>query len=149
VDVLFSVLIENGNVTSVFAFSSDGKHVGYIADQDADEVFELYSVDLATPGISFRLNGALVTDGDVCRFKFSPDSTRVGYGTSRSRPDGTTREPITLTASQPVGSRPNHPSPTVCHVVRGSIKPPQKSSSARTSITPPRRPVDHRCGGRG
>lgn len=72
-------LVQDGNVTNVFAFSPDGNTVAYVADQLEDGVFELFSVDPAIPETASKLNGPLVQDGDVCRFRFSPDSTRVAY----------------------------------------------------------------------
>ena len=64
---------------SWFAFSPDSATVGYVADQDTDEVQELYAASIATPGVTHKLNGTLTSEGDVCRFEFSPDSTRVAY----------------------------------------------------------------------
>ena len=51
----------------------------YRADQDINEVFELYSVPVAG-GTPAKLSGALVTNGDVSSdFAISPDSSRVIY----------------------------------------------------------------------
>jgi Tol biopolymer transport system component len=52
----------------------------YRADQDADDVFELYLVSAASPGISVKLSGPLVTGGWVrSGFDFSPDGNKVVY----------------------------------------------------------------------
>lgn len=61
-------------------FSPNGARVLYHADQNADEVFEIFSVP-SGGGTSVRLNGPLVTFGDVkaAGLQFSPDSTRVLY----------------------------------------------------------------------
>lgn len=72
-------LVSGGNVFTGFAFSPDGSTVGYVSDQDTDEMLELYAVSVATPGVSQKLNGPLIPEGDVCRFEFSPDSSRVAY----------------------------------------------------------------------
>jgi Tol biopolymer transport system component len=72
-------LTAGGNVYTAFGFSPDSARIAYIADQDADEVLELYAVNVAAPGTSSKLNGTLVPNGDVCQFTFSPDSTRVAY----------------------------------------------------------------------
>jgi Tol biopolymer transport system component len=73
-------LVPGGNTLAVFAFDSDGSRVLYAADQDTDEVFELYLVETATPGTSTRLNEDLAAGGDVgFDFGFSPDGTRVVY----------------------------------------------------------------------
>jgi Tol biopolymer transport system component len=67
------------DVYDEFKFSPDGQQIGYVADQDADDVLELYTVAVSNPGTSVKLNGAMVTGGDICRFHFAPDSTRVAY----------------------------------------------------------------------
>jgi Tol biopolymer transport system component len=72
-------LVAGGAVYSSFEFSPDSQTIAYIADQDTDQVLELYSVPVSTPGNSDRLNGNLVAEGDVCRFEWSPDSARVAY----------------------------------------------------------------------
>jgi Tol biopolymer transport system component len=81
-----------GNNQDVATFSGrlspDGRRVIYRADQDIDDVNELYSVP-STGGASVKLNGALVAGGDVRGFdlsgdffadaEFSPDGSRVMY----------------------------------------------------------------------
>ncbi len=76
---LNSPLIAGGTV-SFFHISPDSSRVVYLADQDTDNVSELYSVPL-TGGLPTKLNGALVTGGDVqcCNFSISADSARVAY----------------------------------------------------------------------
>ncbi len=83
-------LVEKGDVSpaftvdwnSTFQISPDGSRVVYLADQDTDEIFELYSVPIGG-GPSVKLNGTLVTGGSInlgwSRFKISPDSSRVVY----------------------------------------------------------------------
>ena len=51
----------------------------YIADQDQNDVFELYLVSLATPGVSTKLNPALVAGGNVVEFAVTPDNSAVVY----------------------------------------------------------------------
>jgi hypothetical protein len=59
--------------------SPDGEVVVYRADQDQDEVFELYSVPRQGGGTS-RISGPLASGGDVqADFEISPDSSRVVY----------------------------------------------------------------------
>jgi Tol biopolymer transport system component len=72
-------LVDGGDVVAAFEFSPDGSTIVYIADQDVDEVMELFAVSLDALGTSVKLNGALMDGGDVCRFEVSPDSTRVAY----------------------------------------------------------------------
>ncbi len=97
---LNGALTPGGNVlllqSSAFLVSPDGSTVVYAADQDADEVFELFSVPI-TGGASTRLNGSLVSGGDITRFFISPDSAWVVY-----RADETTDEVFEL-HSVPIG----------------------------------------------
>jgi Tol biopolymer transport system component len=72
-------LVSGGNVYTSFSFSPDSATVGYVADQETDDKLELYSVAVATPGTTHKLNGAIIPEGDVCRFEWSPDSKRVAY----------------------------------------------------------------------
>lgn len=72
-------------IGSPFAISPDGARVVYIADQDVDEVYELYSVPIGG-GTAVKLNGPLVAGGDVgsddpsfVSFAISADSGRVVY----------------------------------------------------------------------
>ena len=68
-----------GDVTSDFLISPDSSRVIYRADQQTDDVFELYSVPLGG-GTVTKLNDPLVAGGDVMSgFLISPDSKRVIY----------------------------------------------------------------------
>ncbi|RMH18792.1 MAG: choice-of-anchor D domain-containing protein [Acidobacteria bacterium] len=101
---LFSVPIDGGRVTQLnpllaggrgdvrgdvphpFLISPDSTRVVYLADQEADEVVELYSVAIDGGG-RVKLNPTPVAEGDVRgadpkaveAFLISPDSTRVVY----------------------------------------------------------------------
>src|SRR5688572_13076459 len=55
----------------------DGRHVVYLADQDEEEVVELYSVPLDPSGPAVKLNDPLTGRGMVRRFQISPDGQRV------------------------------------------------------------------------
>jgi CSLREA domain-containing protein len=67
------------NPDGSFALSPDGQFAVYIADQNTDDIEELYSVEIAT-GTVTRLNDPLVSlSSDVKRFQITPDSTRVVY----------------------------------------------------------------------
>ncbi len=72
-------LVLNGDVReNSLAFSPEGSRVLYMADQEADEVLELFMVDSAG-GESLKLNGSLVNGGDVSTALFSADGSRVVY----------------------------------------------------------------------
>jgi len=50
-----------------FSLSKDGNSLVYQADQDTDDVYELYLVDLSsgTPSADTKISGTMVTDGDT------------------------------------------------------------------------------------
>jgi Tol biopolymer transport system component len=69
-----------------FLSSSDSRRVFYVADQDSDEVFQLYSVRIDGGSAPVKLNGPLVAGGDVAHasddqvlFRLSPDGADVLY----------------------------------------------------------------------
>lgn len=66
-------------VPTAFRIIPDGSGVVYRADQDADNVDELYVVRFVAPGTSIKLNGPLVNGGDVSSFEMLPNSTGVVY----------------------------------------------------------------------
>jgi len=69
-----------GDVDPSFRISADSSRVLYVADQNVNEVDELFSV-AATGGTPVRINGPLVTGGDVSptTSRFSPDGNRAVY----------------------------------------------------------------------
>ena len=78
---LNGALVEGGSVTAGSQrFGANGARVLYRADQNIDEVFEIFSV-ASTGGLAVPLNGPLVTNGDVRSegLQFSPDSSHVLY----------------------------------------------------------------------
>ncbi len=75
-------LVNGGNVSfSKFEISPNSQRVVYIADQDIDDVNQLYSVPLEG-GTSIRINGNVLLSGDVRSFRISSDSQRVVYEAS-------------------------------------------------------------------
>ncbi len=66
-----------GNVQD-FEISADSTTVVYRADQDDDEIYEIYGVPI-DGGASSKLNSALVSGGDVSGFQISEDSSTVVY----------------------------------------------------------------------
>lgn len=72
-------LVAGGDVREdSLQFNAEGDQVLYIADQIANEVYELF-VAPSTGGDSLRLNSQLVSSGDVTSAEFSGDSERVVY----------------------------------------------------------------------
>ena len=74
VDIILDKYIPQINVR----ISPDSRYVVYQADQDVDEIFELYSVPIGG-GNPVKLNRNLVDDGWVWRFQISSDSQYVVY----------------------------------------------------------------------
>lgn len=70
-------LVPGGEVTG-FAVCPDGATLVYRADQETDQVFEIYRVP-AAGGQPVKLNGALVAGGSVSDFILAPDCSRVVY----------------------------------------------------------------------
>ena len=81
-------LIDGGTVSWDFQFSPDGEHVLYLADQETNDVFELYSVP-SKGGTPLKLNAELAEGGDVDygSFQFSPDGLRVLYSADQETND--------------------------------------------------------------
>ena len=81
-----------------YAWAADASRVAYLADQDTDEVFELYSAT-ADGSNNDKLNDTLVADGDVLEYTWAPDSSRVAY-----RADQASDEIFELYTATPDGS---------------------------------------------
>src|SRR5262249_54233631 len=62
-----------------FAITPDGTQVVYVADQDTDDVFELYRAPLPGGGASGKINGGLVAGGDVGGGTTAPVSGRTAF----------------------------------------------------------------------
>jgi Tol biopolymer transport system component len=74
-------LVAGGDASGLsLQFSPDGSRVLYLADQNTDEVDEVFIVP-STGGTAIKLNGPLVAGGDVSSsgLQFSPDGSRVLY----------------------------------------------------------------------
>jgi Tol biopolymer transport system component len=56
-----------------------GNRVVYLADQDVDGVFELYSRPADFSALPVKLSGTMVNGGDVTDYRISPDGSRVVY----------------------------------------------------------------------
>lgn len=76
---LSAPLVSGGSVTSAL-LGADSMHAVYRADQDVNEVHELYAVALDAPSLVWKLSGTMVTGGDVSAFHaLSADSQHVVY----------------------------------------------------------------------
>ena len=103
---LSGTLVAGGKVRS-FQVSPDRRYVAYQADQDVDDVIELYVVR-ASDGVITKVSGALVMDGDAnSSFAWAPDSSRIAYRADQdtdqvfeiytSTPDGMTNDKVSGT----------------------------------------------------
>jgi Tol biopolymer transport system component len=70
-------LISGGNVLGS-RVSPDSSTTVYIADQDTDDVYELYRVTLEDGAVT-KISDVLIPSGDVFYFEISPDSSTVVY----------------------------------------------------------------------
>ncbi|MCB0212221.1 MAG: VCBS repeat-containing protein [Anaerolineae bacterium] len=70
-------LIGGGNVDG-FRISPDSEWITYWADQDTNNIFEIYSVP-SRGGVPLKLNSALTPGKNVTNFEISPGSGRVIY----------------------------------------------------------------------
>ncbi|MGB5178390.1 MAG: hypothetical protein WBP44_06640 [Gammaproteobacteria bacterium] len=70
-----------GDVSSGLLFSPDGATLAYVADQNLNDVFELFVVELSNPGVTTRINRNPASGGDVLtdRYRFSPASDALAY----------------------------------------------------------------------
>lgn len=71
-------LVAGGDVAMLFGFTPDSSTVIYVADQDTNDVREIYSV-AASGGPATKLNSAAVAAPGVHQFQVSPDSSRVVF----------------------------------------------------------------------
>ena len=67
-----------GDVRS-FALGTSGRRAAYVADQEIDDMDELYVVSAMGGAEPVKLNGALTGGGKVSDFRISPDDARVVY----------------------------------------------------------------------
>ncbi len=73
-------LVADGDVQgATFRFGPNSDFIVYRADQDTDGDNELYRVEVAMPGTSFKINEPLVAGGDVSIFQINPDGLQLTY----------------------------------------------------------------------
>jgi len=79
---LISLLQVDGSDVTEFIWAptlqSDQLQIAYIADQEINDVFELF-VSNETGSFNVKASGDLVTGGDVFAFQWEPDSTLIAY----------------------------------------------------------------------
>ncbi len=78
--------LPTGGEVESFAWSPNGARIAYLADQNTDEVDELFSVLLDGTG-RVTLNAALVSGGDVIDYQWSPDGSQIAYRASQEQAD--------------------------------------------------------------
>jgi len=107
---LSGALVAGGNVVDfrVSPVSTDGTWVAYVADQDTDDVFELYvvSVDKTDSDNPVKISGDPMAGNGIMEkasgryaFQWAPDTSRVAY-----LADQTTANVIELYSNTPDGS---------------------------------------------
>lgn len=111
-------LVTGGNVT-ITRLSPDGRTVVYRADQETDNVFELFSVPISG-GAVVKLNDPLPPDDDVSNggFRITPDGRNVIYQDSGSR-----AELFSVPISGGEVTRLNNPLPSGGTIIRFRISP--------------------------
>lgn len=67
------------NLAGGSKYSPDGNWIGYMADQDVDDIRELYIVASTSLGTSTRINPDFEDFTDLCTFRFRPDSEALAY----------------------------------------------------------------------
>ena len=116
--------VAGGELFDIGQVSPDSSRVVYVADQDTDEAFELYSAPIDGSSPAVRLNGPLGADGDVfpnffgyfpfLTVEISADSSRVVYGANQdmsgvevySAPIDGSATPVKLSAPMVANGRP-------------------------------------------
>jgi len=78
--------LAHGNVVNVpsFRLTPDGNTLVYQADQDTDEVVELYAVPTDGHLPATKVNAPLATGGDTFGYWIAPNSARLLYGADQS-----------------------------------------------------------------
>ena len=72
-------LVANGDVsTSRFYFTTDSQYILYLADQEVDNLVEMFRVPVGG-GESVKISPPMVAGGNVANLKIDPESGRVVY----------------------------------------------------------------------
>jgi len=62
-----------------YDWSADSSLIAFIADEDFDDVFELYTSDPLASAPTTKVSGTLATGGDVTSFKWAPAELLIAY----------------------------------------------------------------------
>jgi hypothetical protein len=76
-----------GDVFS-FIIRDDDQEIAYRADQETNEIIELYEVDVDNPGVSTKVNPA-IAGNDVFPFQYSAEGSRFLYVADEGAAGGT------------------------------------------------------------
>lgn len=71
--------VQTTSLSVPFRWAPNSSMIVYRADQDTDDVFELYQCPPDAPGLSSKRSDALVPGGDVSVFNIAPLSDSVAY----------------------------------------------------------------------
>jgi Tol biopolymer transport system component len=106
-------LAAGGDVEPGIVVSRDGRKVLYRADQDTDDVIDLYAVSLASPGTSVKVNGTLTAGGAVSRvFALSASGDRAAYIADQDTDNLNEAYTVDLSAATPGASVKLNPATT-------------------------------------
>ena len=115
---LNKTLVTNGSVFTEYQISPDSNRVVYVADQDTDNVHEVYSVPINGPASAgVKVSGAIIAGNGILTMAptvlISPDSQRVVYLSYQdsasvhdaySAPLDSSTVPVRLSSVLPAGS---------------------------------------------
>jgi Tol biopolymer transport system component len=126
----------DGDVDFLLRFTPDSQRLLYIADQDANDVLELYSAP-TTGGGTTKLNGTLSARRGVSGFDITPDGTTVVYRANERSRGSQELFAVPVTGGVPV--RLNQDLPTNRDVVDPLISPDSTTVYYRASLGGPAR----------
>lgn len=110
---LSAPLATDVDVEPGFAVSADGSHVLYRTTDTDVGVTELFVVAVASPGVAHKVNGTLVTGGNVSRvFALSADGRRAAYVADQDTDGIDEAYTVDLTAATPGPSAKLNPTTT-------------------------------------
>jgi Tol biopolymer transport system component len=126
---LNGALVIGGWVEHGYVVSPDNNRVVYRADQDTDQMTELYSVPLNGPASAgLKLNGALPAGGDVAfGFDISPDSSYVVYRADQDSDGVMELYSVPLAGPASAGAKVNGPLTTGGNVSNFEVSPDSAS----------------------